>query len=200
MPSTNRTFLAVAVPGALDLKLSRLQAQLAGEVPEGRWSVALPFHITLAFLGDVDNTDLNAFCRAAAEAAAPVGRFELKLQGIGAFPNPARPRVVWAGVGGAGLGALGELHATLVAAVARMNYPADTRSAFLPHVTLGRFGFGRKPAHDLTPLVNHYKTWHAGPFSVSEAVVFASAGGRDGPSYAALGRAPLLGRKPGTTP
>jgi len=200
MPSTNRTFLAVAIPEAFELKLSRLQGQLAGEVPEGRWAVALPFHITLAFLGDVDNTDLNAVCRAAAGAAAAFGRFELKLQGIGAFPTPARPRVVWAGVGGDGLGALGELQAALVAALARESYPADTRSAFHPHVTLGRFGFGRKPAHDLTPLINHYKTWHAGPFTVSEAVVFASAGGRDGPSYAALGRAPLLGRKPGPTP
>ena len=70
---------------------------------------------------------------------------------------------------------------------------SDTR--FHPHVTLGRVKAGRGPAPDLTPIVNHYKTWSAGAFTVVEAVTFASTLTPDGPIYAPLGRAPLAGRK-----
>jgi RNA 2',3'-cyclic 3'-phosphodiesterase len=199
MANITRTFLAIAVPESLELKLTRLQSQLAGEVPEGRWLVTRPFHVTLAFLGDVDVSDLNAVCLATAETAAPFGRLEIELRGLGAFPTPARPRVVWTGVGGPGLEALNDIQAAVAGAAARVGYPGDTR-AFHAHVTLGRFSpGGRKPSRDLTPLLNHYKPWHAGPFTVSEVVVFSSSDTREGDVYAPLGRAPLKGRKPGAS-
>lgn len=194
-----RTFIAVAVPEALELKLTRLQARLAGEAPEGRWSVPPPFHVTLAFLGDVETTDLNDLCRAVAASAAPLPRFELKLEGLGAFPNAGRPRVVWTGVGGPGLEPLKALQAAVAGAAAGFIARPDPHP-FHAHVTLGRFGFGRRPAHDLTPRINHYRTWHAGPFAVTEAVVFSSNPGRDGEAYAPLARAPLRARKPDATP
>ena len=53
--------------------------------------------MTLAFLGDVAELDLNRVCQAVAAAAAPFPRFDLRLEGVGAFPEPARPRVIWAG-------------------------------------------------------------------------------------------------------
>ena len=90
------------------------------------------------------------------------------------------------------------LQGDLTAALADLGYPPEAR-AFRPHVTLGRFGPGRRPSRDLTPLVNHYKTWYAGPFAVTEAVVFASTPGRDAVAYAPLGRAPLRGRNPGAS-
>lgn len=195
MSSTTRTFIAVAVPETLVTKLRRLQQQLAGEVPEARWETTLPFHITLAFLGDVDNTDLSPLCRAVAEATSRLGRFNLKLQGLGAFPSPTKPRTVWTEADGPGLVAL---QAEVASAAAKLNYRTEART-FHPHVTLGRFGPKNRAERDLTPLFNHYKTWHAGPFTVSEAVVFSSVLNREGASYAALGRAPLLGRKPGTS-
>jgi 2'-5' RNA ligase len=199
MPDTTRTFLAVAVPDDLNTKLNRLQQQLAGEVPEARWAMIPPFHATLAFLGDVVDADLPAVCRAAADAVAGFGPFELTLEGIGAFPSPARPRVVWAGVAGAGLDALRQVQAAVAEAVAEAHYPTDDKP-FHPHVTLGRLKPGRGPGCDLTRLVNHYKTWHAGPFAVPEVVTFASTLTREGPAYAPLARARLAARKPGPSP
>lgn len=199
MPDTTRTFLAVAVPATLERKLTRLQAQLSGEAPGVRWEVAMPFHITLAFLGEVGHGDLNAVCLAAAEASAPFERFALNLEGIGAFPDPARPRVVWAGLGADGVEPLRALQAAVTSAIARLDYRPESRP-FHPHVTLGRFGPGRHPARDFTNLVSHYRTWHAGPFDVAEVVVFGSTLTRDGPVYAPLGRAPLKGRKPTASP
>ena len=194
MPSTTRTFVALAVPPALSPKLKRLQEQLAGHAPGWRWEVVRPFHVTLAFLGDVEATDLNDVCRAVAEASSRIGKFSLTLEGLGAFPDPARPRVVWAGVGGPGLDALTGLRAEVAAAVARARYPTDDH-AFRPHVTLGRAA-PRKPAPvDLTPIVSHYKTWHAGPFEVAEVVTFSSTLAPGQTDYAPLARAPLA-RKP----
>ena len=133
MANATRTFLAVAVPESLELRLTRLQSQLAGEVPEGRWVVTRPFHVTLAFLGDVDVSDLNAVCVATAETAAPFGRLEIELRGLGAFPTPARPRVVWTGVGGPGLErARTTSRPTSPARPPGVGYPPDDDARFTP--------------------------------------------------------------------
>ncbi len=194
MSETTRTFIAVVVPATLETRLTRLQSQLAGEVPEGRWELALPFHVTLAFLGDVPHTDLNAVCLAVAEAAKDFSRFELTLESLGAFPGPARPRTVWTSLGGPGLEPLKALQVAVTAAVARLDYRPEARP-FQPHVTLGRFGHGRRPTRDITPVLSHYRTWHAGPFTVSEAVTLSSTQTREGSVYATLGRAPFRSRK-----
>jgi 2'-5' RNA ligase len=194
MADTTRTFIAVAVPDALTLRLTRLQSQLAGEVPEGRWVETPPFHVTLAFLGAVHVADLNAVCHAARETAQAFPPLELKLDGLGAFPSPTRPRVVWTGLAGPGVEPLKALQAALASAVARLDYPTDGKP-FHPHVTLGRLKPRRGPTRDLTSLLNHYRTWYAGPFTVAEVVTFSSTLTRDGPAYAPLERAPLKARK-----
>ncbi len=196
MPDTTRTFVAVTVPEALGQKLTRLQGQLAPEVPGVRWTATPPFHVTLAFLGDVEDADLTAVCRGVAEASAGFAPLDLRIEGLGAFPNPARPRVVCAGLSGLGLEPLAALQKKVLQAVAAAGYRvSDTR--FHPHVTLGRLKTGRGPNPDLTPLLKHYRTWSAGAFTVEEAITFASTLTPDGPIYAPLSRAPLAGGKPG---
>jgi 2'-5' RNA ligase len=199
MADTTRTFIAIAVPDALTPKLTRLQSQLAGEVPEGHWVEPRPFHVTLAFLGEVAAADLNAVCHAAIDTAAAFPPLELKLTGLGAFPGPSRPRVVWTALTGPGVEPLKHLQAGLAAEVARLGYPTDARP-FQPHVTLGRLKPGRGPSRDLTSLLKHYGTWHTGAFSVGEVITFSSTSSRDGPVYAPLGRAPLKARKPAEPP
>lgn len=194
MPDITRTFIAVAVPETLELRLTRLQQQLAPQVHGARWAEVLPFHITLAFLGDVDNSDLHALCQAVSEVAARFPAFALKLEGLGAFPTPARARVIWAGVGGPGLETLCPLQAAVADTVERLNYPAEKAKPYHPHVTLGRLKPGRGPVRDLTPILNHYRTWNVGPFPVAEIITYSSHMSRDNPVYAPLGRAPLRGK------
>src|SRR5262245_25888205 len=85
MASTTRTFVAIAVPEPLGLKLQRLQELLAPDVPGARWSSAGSFHLTLAFLGDVADTDLPEICRSTAAASESVPPFTLRLEGLGTF-------------------------------------------------------------------------------------------------------------------
>src|SRR4051812_38775134 len=119
MPQTTRTFVAIPVPGDKARKLERLQQLLAAELPGVRWVDPGHFHLTLAFLGDVDVADLDKVCRAAGEAAATFAPIDLVIEGPGAFPNPSRPRTLWVGLTGPGLGDLGRLQEAVAGAVRR---------------------------------------------------------------------------------
>jgi RNA 2',3'-cyclic 3'-phosphodiesterase len=192
MPTTTRTFVAIAIPEPLGSKLTRLQALLSPEVPRCRWIASLPFHATLVFLGDVPDTDLSGLCAAIASSTRTVLPFEVELKSVGAFPGAARPSVIWAGLTGADLAPLLDLQKQIARAVAGFGYQPDARG-FHPHVTLGRLKFGRPGTCDLSGLLERYRSWSGGVFRVDEVIAFASTLGKDGPRYDPLARAPLAG-------
>jgi 2'-5' RNA ligase len=192
MPGSTRTFVAIDLPGPHKAELRRLQDRLAPEAPGVRWVGESQLHLTLAFLGDVPDAEIDTVCRAVAGASAPFSPFELVLAGLGAFPKPGRPRVVWAGMAGAGLASLASLRAAVVAALGSAGHaPADDR--FTPHITLGRIKDGRGRPPDLTAPVARHKTWTTAPFEVVEVVVYASKPAPSGSTYSVLSRAPLGG-------
>jgi len=199
MPESTRTFIAIAVPDAVGKKLAQLQTELAPEVSGCRWTSVLPFHLTLAFLGDVPTKHLNEICQAVAAGAESFDPFEIEVIDLGAFPSPSQPRVIWAGVTAPNFNPLFGLHESIVATVARIGHrPSDQR--FHPHVTLGRIRDGRQGGHDLTGLMERHRAWSAGRYLVEEVVVFASTLGPTGPSYTALGRGSLAGKKTEAAP
>src|SRR5258708_454508 len=100
MPRTTRTFIALPVPAAIRSKLEGLRLSLGPELQRARWGGPDGFRLTLAFLGDVADTDLNAVCLAVAEVVRDRPRFDLTVRGLGTFPDPSRPRVLWAGIAG----------------------------------------------------------------------------------------------------
>jgi 2'-5' RNA ligase len=201
MAKTTRTFIALAIPSALGEKLTRLQSLLAPKVAAARWSSSPPFHLTLAFLGDVPDNDLNTVCKAVAEASVPFSPFELRLETVGAFPSPARPRVLWAGLTAADGSPLYELQKAIVKGVTDAGYRPDDQR-FTPHVTLGRIRADRRGQDplDLTSILQPHLTWSAGAFRVSEVITFASTLTPEGPAYAQLARTPLAGKKTATSP
>jgi RNA 2',3'-cyclic 3'-phosphodiesterase len=194
MRETTRTFIAIPIPDAVGQKLSRWQQDLAPEIPGCRWVESQPLHITLAFLGDVSNRDLNDLCLAVAAAVEPFDRIELRVERLGAFPSPGRPRVVWAGVTAKDLGPLLALQEAVVRAATQAGYrPDDPR--FHPHVTLGRLKSERGVRCDLTELILRQQVESAGTFPVVEVVTYASTLEPRGASYAPLNRARLKGKK-----
>ena len=91
-------------------------------------------HITLKFLGGVDETRLSEI-GAALKRWATVSAFDVAIRGLGAFPTVARPRVLWAGApGAAGFTRLAE---SVDRALVALGFPSEDRG-FTPHVTLGR--------------------------------------------------------------
>jgi RNA 2',3'-cyclic 3'-phosphodiesterase len=194
MRETTRTFIAIPIPDSIGQQLAGWQRALAPEIPGCRWVESQPLHITLGFLGDVRNRDLNDLCLGVAAAAEPTSRFELNVEGLGAFPSPARPRVVWAGITAADLGPLGTLRESVVRAATKAGYrPDDPR--FHPHVTLGRIRSDRGRPCDLTEIVRREQARSAGSFPVVEVVTYASTLGPGGGVYAPLNRARFKGKK-----
>jgi RNA 2',3'-cyclic 3'-phosphodiesterase len=194
MSETTRAFVAIAIPPPLGQELARLQTLLAPEVPGCRWAESSPFHTTLVFLGDVRNSDRDQLCESINAAAGLFEPFELCLEGLGAFPSVARPRVIWAGVVAPNLKPLIDLREAVVIAVSEKGYPPDDLR-FHPHVTLGRIKPGRHGHCDLTRLVESYRGWSAGPFPVEEVTTFASTLGPGGPIYTPIGRAKFKSKK-----
>ncbi|HEY7835359.1 MAG TPA: RNA 2',3'-cyclic phosphodiesterase [Ktedonobacterales bacterium] len=131
-----RTFIAIELNEAARRQLARTVARLRGALPAAHWADPAGLHLTLAFLGELDDARLAEAMTAAASAAPTVAPFALALAGLGRFGPPAAPRVVWAGVAG-DLAALARLHQALAAALAARAFTLDPRP-FTPHLTLAR--------------------------------------------------------------
>ena len=59
MASTSRIFIGFTIPEVQRTRLGRLQGLIAPDIPNARWVTPEMFHVTLAFLGDVPDTDLK---------------------------------------------------------------------------------------------------------------------------------------------
>jgi RNA 2',3'-cyclic 3'-phosphodiesterase len=77
-----------------------VRAFVAVDVPEadGSGEAPAPRHITLRFLGEVPLSRVGPIVSALESVGQSVAPFDLRLEGVGAFPNPTSPRVVWIGV------------------------------------------------------------------------------------------------------
>jgi 2'-5' RNA ligase len=92
-------------------------------------------HLTLKFLGDVSEENLNALTAMIQAEASACPPFNLSIGGLGVFPSIKRPRVIWVGVEAPA--ELSDLHGRIEAETTKPGYPPDKRG-FSPHVTLGR--------------------------------------------------------------
>jgi 2'-5' RNA ligase len=105
--------------------------------------IAINVHLTLKFLGDVEDERHGHVESAVREAVAGFAPFELTLDGFGAFPSLRSPRVLWAGI--EPTAALEGVQAAVESAMAELGFPRETRD-FHPHVTLGRARRDARPS------------------------------------------------------
>jgi 2'-5' RNA ligase len=135
---TLRTFIAIELGPAMLGQLGDLQARMREDVPPGlvRWVRPQGIHLTLKFLGDVPAPQVEAIADALGVACASYAPFTAHVGGLGCFPNPRRPRVIWVGVDEES-GALANLQRDVERAMAQLGHPAERRK-FSPHLTLGR--------------------------------------------------------------
>ena len=106
-----------------------------------RWATAEQFHVTLAFLADVEERRLDELVERLGRAAARRTAFETRVAGGGAFPNAGRARVLWAGLDltEEGRTELSRMATGARAAANRSGVPVEGQR-FKPHVTLARLG------------------------------------------------------------
>jgi 2'-5' RNA ligase len=179
-----RTFVALDIGKRVRSRCAALQESL--HLPGVRWVKPDTMHLTLCFLGDVEDRDLARVCKAVADGAKGHPPFSFEVEGVGCFPHPARPRTVWAGIGD-GVEQVKALQASIDAALVETGLYRSEERPYNPHLTLGRFKFGK----DITAQIEAQSGWAAGSCEASEVLVMSSELGPDGPEYTVLGRAPL---------
>jgi len=189
--SRMRTFIAVALDDAVRRKAAALVEQLGELGPGAKWVQPDTLHVTLLFLGEVDNREILDVCKAVRNVTENLPPFEMRIAGVGGFPNLRRPRTVWLGVD-EGAAELVELHDEIEEALlAQGSYRREERG-FTPHITLGRC-----KGEDLTPemqaMLTKQAAWSGGVQTVREVQVLSSDLTREGPIYTVLSREKLLG-------
>jgi 2'-5' RNA ligase len=135
-----RLFAAVALPEPVERAAGEWLASLEAGFGRGvRWVRPEGLHLTLHFFGAVPAEARPRIEAAlAAGVAAGGGPFELALEGLGAFPSPARARVVWVGAAGPGVERLVRLQRAVAEAVAAAGFPSEGRA--LPGLSAGERG------------------------------------------------------------
>jgi len=188
MPNRFRTFIAVEVAKSVRERLVDLQDKLRAAAPEVKFVDSENLHLTLKFLGEVDETDLYDVCKAAQKAVAESIRFSVHVVGVGAFPNAQRPRVIWAGIG-EGADELTFLHDLLEEEYRSQGYPREDRP-FTPHLTLGRMR-QPKPTPQLAATFEKLMDWECGMTHAREILIMSSHLSSSGPNYTIMGRGKL---------
>ena len=133
-----RLFIAIDLPEAVKDVLAETAVRLSQNVPNRaiRWVSHDQMHLTLRFLGDTAVSQLPDLQQELAKLATQYQPFQLWLRGAGAFPNPKRPRVVWAGLAG-DLMPLRKMQADIEEWVVASGWSPEKWS-YNPHLTLGR--------------------------------------------------------------
>ena len=180
-----RTFIAIEISEEIRDNLSANQERLKKTDAKVRWVKPGRIHLTLKFLGEIDDTQCELVTEALKEIVESAPPFRLEIQGMGGFPNMRRPSVIWAGVrnGNDDVTALAE---RVEDALHGLDFPKEKRP-FAPHLTIGRVK-SKRGIETLSSQVEDDSEVSFGEFQISEIVLFKSDLSPAGPTYSALGR------------
>ncbi|MBA7658640.1 RNA 2',3'-cyclic phosphodiesterase [subsurface metagenome] len=117
--------------------MAQLEAQLKlGKPSSAKWVDPYSIHLTLKFLGNIAVDRISAITRAMEEATRELSPFQLKVTGLGVFPNLKRVQVAWVGIGGE-VDKLSQLQQRIESNLVPLGFTAESRR-FTPHLTLAR--------------------------------------------------------------
>lgn len=183
---TLRLFVAVDVPDAVKDAIERdVVGGLRDGVPGARWTRPEGRHLTLAFLGNVDEERVPAIADALTRAVRDHAPFDARFEEVGGFPSVRRPRVLWVGIG-EGAEAMSAVQRSVASELEPLGFPPEDRP-FTAHLTLARFP--RPRAIDALPSVRP----PGEVFTVDEVVLFRSQLHPKGARYTSLERFTLGG-------
>jgi 2'-5' RNA ligase len=175
-----RAFLAanfsVAATRKIAEEVERRRKGLVGVV----WVPPANLHLTLRFLGSIDEALVDGISGKLKRLAARHPPFEARLRGLGAFPNGEQPNVLWVGVDGGE--ALAKLQREIEAAMVELGFEGEARP-FHPHVTVGRV---KEPA-----ALEWAGQAEFGASPLNEIVVYESRTLKSGVEYVARARVAL---------
>ena len=179
----HRTFLALPLDEGVVARLVEAQQTLTAAGGHVRWVGPENLHLTVKFLGDVDDRDIVEVCRLAGEVAAEVEPFDFLVRGLSAVPADGQLRMIWAGIDEP-TGRLAKLNELAEHAFVELGFKMEIRS-FKPHMTLGRVKGGEN-VRELRAAAAELADEEFGLQPADELIVFSSELTGDGPVYSPL--------------
>lgn len=175
-----RLFVGLDLPESIKDRLAALEAGLPG----ARWVAWDNYHLTLSFVGEVD----EALAREIDDGLSRLryAPFDLRLTGLDSFGTGGKIRSIWVGV--APEPALHDLQARVVALLRRLGAPQDDRR-FTPHVTLARLK--QTPPDRVGRYLQDVGLFATDPFPVTEITLFRSYLSGEGSIYEPLATYPV---------
>lgn len=178
-----RSFIAIELGDKEKQSLGLIQNKLKRELPPVRWVKPATMHLTLKFLGYVEEDRIPRIVECMKSAASGCGPFRMSLSGIGAFPNSRNPRTIWIGIREES-GVLKRLAAGLEKLLSGIGIEPEDRS-FSPHLTLGRVK-ERGDGNVFDGVLTVFKAHDAGEVQVNRISLMRSDLTPQGPIYSAL--------------
>lgn len=192
-----RMFVALVPPDSVTEHLAEFLTPRQEAEAGLRWTSPEQWHVTLAFLADVAERNLDDLIERLARAARRRTPFEVRLRGGGAFPHAGRAKVLFAGAdAGAEAEELRRLAVGARAAAAKAGAPPEG-SRFHPHVTLARL---RAPI-DVTRWLRVLDSYRGPAWPAAEIALVEShlgEGPRRRPRYEVVDSFALVGTRPRT--
>ena len=179
-----RAFIAVKLAPSVVEEIAKVQAALRradGEPGAVRWTRVENMHLTLKFLGNIDQHQVAPILTRLRQVGRDRPAFQVEARQLGGFPSLKRPRVIWAGLpGNANDDDLrGEKHSPLTGlskaietALLELDFPAEQRG-FRPHITLGRVR-SQRGWDRILPLVQDYRHTSFGTSVIDRVSLYRS--------------------------
>lgn len=177
-----RLFVAIELSDRVRSAVATVQASLGATFRGIRWIPRDRMHLTLKFLGDVQDRDVDGVAAVVRKVAEASKGFDMEIAGAGCFPSHGAVRIVWAGIQQES-GILLECAKQLDQSLHALGFPQELRP-FSPHLTLARLrhddsdGALRAATADCAypPVMQ----------SVSKMILMSSFLSRKGPTYAPI--------------
>ncbi|HEY4676474.1 MAG TPA: RNA 2',3'-cyclic phosphodiesterase [Candidatus Angelobacter sp.] len=175
-----RLFIALDIPADVRAALTGCMERARALAPDARWARVEGLHVTLKFIGHVDDAIVEQI--KVALGSVKTVPFEVKFAGVGFFPNPHAARVFWAGVDGSNH--LPHLASSIDAALEKLGFQRETKP-YHPHLTLARTS--SRPLRELKPLLDEPPP-QFGTMTAHEFFLYQSQPQKGGSKYTKLER------------
>jgi 2'-5' RNA ligase len=159
-----RTFIAALIPEEIKLEMKRYIMDMKPHWEGVKWENYEKLHLTLKFMGDVEESKIEEIESVLAESVRMYSPFRTAISGFGGFPNLRNPHVLFIGL--SENQELLKLQCEIEERLEGLGFKKESR-AFVSHVTIGRIR-GRAQSKGSFPVPKNT------PFSITEIALMKS--------------------------
>jgi 2'-5' RNA ligase len=187
-----RAFVAIELPKEIRDSLSDIQEKLKTAQADVKWVRPQNIHLTLKFLGDINEEQLAKINLILDTLSKDKKNFSIRIASLGAFPKIDYPRVIWAGID-RGESQTQELAKALEERAEKIGIPKEDRK-FSSHITIGRIRSNLRKDKLVAGLKELQGYFNETPqeFKVNKITLFKSTLTPRGPIYEILKEANLI--------